>query len=279
MHKFITGMIITLCVSMKSIYALDITFLPQANDNLTAIESSKNDIKKQTDQARTFAQRQGVSFRDNVAKLQKRFASLAVEPSENRTRYSQDHVSPGADYVNDEDFKNLGFDFMQKNIPIPLSQFEQFKIFDVEYEKSVSEERDTSGDLKKNVPIKTLSAVVKIGRTVYDLPVFNSYASIGFSALERNVYYLDVNNWNSVNLIPHEYQSKMSSAHIKETISNRIRNSSRAKSGASSVEIKEAVFGWNMDQNGDLIPAVIYHGMERNKDGTTTSTFCSIDTL
>jgi hypothetical protein len=279
MHKLLTGMIITFCVSVKSIYALDITFLPQANDNLTAIESSKNDTKKQTDQARAFAQRQGVSFRDNVAKLQKRFASLAVEPFENRARYSQDHVSPGADYVNDEDFKNLGYDFMQKNIPIPLSQFEQFKVFDVEYEKSVSEEKDVSGNLKKNVPIKTLSAVVKIGRTAFGRPVFNSYASIGFSALERNVFYLDVNNWNSVNLIPHEYQSKMSSAHIKEKISNRIRTSANAGSNAASVEIEEAVFGWNLDQNGNLVPAVIYHGTELGKDGKVISNFCSTDTL
>jgi len=96
MHKFIIGMVITLCVSMKSIFAMDITFLPQANDNLTAIESSKNDVRRQTDQAKTFTQSQGVSFRDNVVKLQKRFASLNVEPLENRARYSQDHVSPAS---------------------------------------------------------------------------------------------------------------------------------------------------------------------------------------
>jgi hypothetical protein len=272
-------MVITLCVSMKSIFAMDITFLPQANDNLTAIESSKNDVRRQTDQAKTFTQSQGVSFRDNVVKLQKRFASLNVEPLENRARYSQDHVSPGVDYVNDDDFKNMGFDFMQKNIPIPLTQFEQFKVFDVEYEKSVTEEKDASGNLKKNVPVKTMSAVVKIGRTAFGLPVFNSYASIGFNALDRNVFYLDVNNWNSVNLVPHEYQSKMSSAHIKETISNKIRALANSMPNTASIEIKEAVFGWNTDQNGALVPAVIYHGTERNKDGTTGSSFCSIDTL
>jgi len=136
------------------------------------------------------------------------------------------------------------------------SEYEGLKALFVTEEYYANEEKDTNGNIKPTVEPKTRSVTVKIGRTIYDEPIFNSFAYIEIATIDNNVNSFDIKNWNSLREIKIEKYDLLNENYVKSKINERYNE--KTSITVSNIQIENIMTGFSMNEYGDLLPSFVH---------------------
>jgi hypothetical protein len=164
----------------------------------------------------------------------------------------------GVAYIDSLYFKQLALSFLKESTPFPMQASEEMCVLRVSYELISTE--TIQGD-KKGIDRVYRSVGVMVGRKIFGLPIFNSFANIIFNAETKSIKFLQLKNWESVQpVVPHGL-SNLSEEKIQNLV-NAHWNSLQS-SANNDVDIKAITVGLQIVPDG-LRPAVIHYGTLQN---------------
>ncbi|MBN1410984.1 MAG: hypothetical protein JW969_09065 [Spirochaetales bacterium] len=152
-------------------------------------------------------------------------------------------------------------DFIRTIIPDVLGEGEDLKVLYVREDYGADQEKDDDGNILENVDIKTYSYSVRIGRTLYGQPVFDSFASVDIDADTNEVISFDLNNWKPVGAIDETALKTLKKDMLKKTIDKRLDAQQKEHANVRHVDVKNVIMGWVFDETGDALePAFVHYG-------------------
>lgn len=246
----------------------NVLFHETARRNIGSIEAGQTELEGRISRFSGRGSRKAVEFRTVSSRFRQLYDSASVDTSASRAEYHRHAArNAGATEWREDAFTTAAFSELSR-LPSPLTEAEATKVLYVKYEKSIHQERAADGSIDPQTNLRTHQAVVKIGRTLHGLPVFNSFATIGIDAVDGRTNYFDLRNWKSIgSSLPGDLRSRRTSAHVESKIRSRLDALRQDQpTDYDHVQVDEVVSGWNLDPQGNAVPAVIVKGQRFSAD-------------
>ncbi|MBN1308982.1 MAG: hypothetical protein JXA18_13750 [Chitinispirillaceae bacterium] len=240
----------------------NIEFNPPAMDGMNNIEKNKTGICDEIEKNL----KEGIVINDFnfsflVKNIRSVFDSVVIDAKDNRILFSaKEYSNNGIESYSQDIFTGLAYDFID-NIPSPISVAEKINILYVKHARSIHQERDEDGEIEDDVHLRTHLTVIKFGRMLHNLPVFNSYATVGFNVESMDINFIDLKNWLPINIEPVEnFKDKIDKNKIEQAIRNKVQKRLDSNKQYKKVTIEEVQLGWQIIDGKNVTPAVIFHG-------------------
>lgn len=253
-----------LVIVVTKIYAVEIVYDDDALQVIQTCEKQKKTImefiKKDNESKKKSVDI--FTFEEKKNKLQKIFKKIEIREKEKRVLFSGKQAdTDGVPAVDKIEFTHLAFQYLEKNLPLLLPNREEALITDMKYQRSIHEERDENGEIDKDTHLRTHSVTVTIGRKLYGKPIFNSYVTLGFDAVSKEIIYLDAHNWVSINDINYTDLTYISEERILNSVESRLDKYVYETNGdiKDNITVNEIIIGWFVDETNGILPAIIHH--------------------
>lgn len=256
---------LTLTFVAVSVQAFDISYSAKGENELNKAFADRPVLMKKLDAKglrENRADERQQAYQQNKAKLMAQYPQAEEIPS--KGKITCDGVvalkgvlgRPGV-----AEPKSIASDFARNVIPDVLGEGEEIKVLFVRDEYGADQEKDTAGNIKTNVNIKTYSYSVTMGRTLYGKPIFDSIATVDIDAATHKVVSFDLVNWKPVAGTKTSTLNNINPATIRNMIDKRLNAYQPKAKNIKRVKVENIQTGWVFNgSDGTLIPAFNHSG-------------------
>ncbi len=163
--------------------------------------------------------------------------------------------------------KSVAVDFLKNVMPDVLGEGEAIKILYVREDYGADQEKDERGAVAETVNVKTFSYSVRIGRTLFGIPIYNSFAEIAIDAATYDVVAFDLTNWKPVTAVNRENLAVIKQATFADAIAKRLAGQQKANPLVKQVVVDNVIPGWVFDDaDSSLVPSFVHYGFVDEAD-------------
>ncbi|MCK4798468.1 MAG: hypothetical protein KAT05_13895 [Spirochaetes bacterium] len=303
-----------ICISLLSFNAVEIEYSTVVLDSITKIKEDNSKIVKEFDINKAkFKIKVKVDYSEFKNTTTNRFSKqfknkendVVIDDSQKRIIFTKKKIIEGVPRVTDRTkYKQISLDYLKNNFPAILGDSESLKILYIGEDYSADQEKDENGNIKPDVNIKSCSFTVKIGRKLFDKPIFNSFVMIEIAAKNDEIISFDIKNWITIDDVKIEKLSDFTESTIKYKIEKRFINKDIVdtdklnkekelskstteitqkgeiidkdddksivnKINLDKVKINQVLIGWIINDNSDVLPAFVHYETIHATDSKT----------
>ncbi len=250
-------------ILVSNLLAVSIKFSDNAQKDIKTIVQQK---QKLIDTINSYNRNNDIGNKNKILQIskstiKKQFPSASIDKN-NVFIYKKkkDYKTKGIDRDQKIEIpKQIALIFLNDNFSYLVDKNEEFKVLVVGEEYGADQEKDKNGRIKSEVNLKTYSYLVRIGRKVLNLPVFNSTGSIEIDALTEKIISYDLRNWSPVSIADIDFLTeKLSEKEIKKIVEKRL--SEKQEIETKHLVVNGVMLGWIVDlETKQLIPAIMHN--------------------
>lgn len=263
-----TIIILLVLLTTLGVYAFDVEYSQTADNDIDTIIKEKDNVLKKLDKQDEKALLN--TYREKKAKhtvhknkLINEFPTMEIDEKQDKLKYHKQTSLKGIQrQYNVQKYKTIASDFLKLSFPEVIGDNEDIKIMHVQEEYGAQQEKCDDGTISPEVNVKSYAYTVRIGRTLYNQPVFDSYVTVEVDAASDEIISFDLTNWKPISKIQKEKMAKIKKTVITKIINNRLdEQKTPDNKNVKKVTVKNVIQGWTFnDSSDDIVPAFIHYG-------------------
>lgn len=260
--------ILIILIIAAGVYAFDVEYSVTSDTDIDTIVRQKDDLLKKLDKQDEKALLE--KYRDKKAKhsahkhrLTNKFPTMKIEEKQDKIKYHKNVSLQGIPREqNVRKYKTIAADFLQVSFPEVLGNDEDIKIMHVQEEYGAQQEKCDDGTISPEVNVKSYAYTVRIGRTIYNQPIFDSFATVEIDAASDEIISFGLTNWKPISGVQKEKMKKIKKSAITGIINNRLDEQKTPQNkNVKKVIVTKIIQGWIFnDISDDIVPVFVHYG-------------------